>query len=76
MEQDTESKLGERGGKWPLDPASSSAWHRLCPTDGSSGQNSKAGTGMSKSASFAFEFPKDRSGIEAFSPPPPPPKSR
>lgn len=36
-----------------------------CPTDGSSGQNtSKAGTGMSKSASFAFEFPKDRSGIE------------
>ncbi|XP_058576130.1 inactive tyrosine-protein kinase PRAG1 isoform X3 [Neofelis nebulosa] len=58
------------------DPSNSSAWHRLCPTDGSSGQSSKVGTGMSKSASFAFEFPKDRSGIEVFSPPPPPPKSR
>uniref|UniRef100_A0ABI7Y270 Protein kinase domain-containing protein n=1 Tax=Felis catus TaxID=9685 RepID=A0ABI7Y270_FELCA len=58
------------------DPSNSSAWHRLRPTDGSSGQSSKVGTGMSKSASFAFEFPKDRSGIEVFSPPPPPPKSR
>ncbi|XP_053072342.1 inactive tyrosine-protein kinase PRAG1 isoform X3 [Acinonyx jubatus] len=58
------------------DPSNSSAWHRLHPTDGSSGQSSKVGTGMSKSASFAFEFPKDRSGIEVFSPPPPPPKSR
>ncbi|XP_008583984.1 PREDICTED: tyrosine-protein kinase SgK223 [Galeopterus variegatus] len=58
------------------DGSNSSTWHRLHPTDGSSGQHSKAGTGMSKSASFAFEFPKDRSGIEAFSPPPPPPKSR
>uniref|UniRef100_H0XMC0 Inactive tyrosine-protein kinase PRAG1 n=1 Tax=Otolemur garnettii TaxID=30611 RepID=H0XMC0_OTOGA len=54
----------------------STTWHRLNPADGSSGQNSKVGSGMSKSASFAFEFPKDRSGIEAFSPPPPPPKSR
>uniref|UniRef100_A0A8C5LFZ6 Inactive tyrosine-protein kinase PRAG1 n=2 Tax=Jaculus jaculus TaxID=51337 RepID=A0A8C5LFZ6_JACJA len=42
----------------------------------SSGQSCKAGTGMSKSASFAFEFPKDRSRVEMFSPPPPPPKSR
>ncbi|XP_046948000.1 inactive tyrosine-protein kinase PRAG1 isoform X3 [Lynx rufus] len=58
------------------DPSNSSAWRRLRPTDGSSGQSSKVGTGMSKSASFAFEFPKDRSGIEVFSPPPPPPKSR
>nr|XP_025849314.1 inactive tyrosine-protein kinase PRAG1 [Vulpes vulpes] len=58
------------------DPSTSSTWHRLRPTDGSSGQSSKVGTGMSKSASFAFEFPKDRSGIEVFSPPPPPPKSR
>ncbi|XP_007947065.1 inactive tyrosine-protein kinase PRAG1 [Orycteropus afer afer] len=58
------------------DCSHSSTWHRLHPTDGSFRQNSKAGTGMSKSASFAFEFPKDRNGIEAFSPPPPPPKSR
>ncbi|XP_006884207.1 PREDICTED: tyrosine-protein kinase SgK223-like [Elephantulus edwardii] len=58
------------------DSSHSSTWHRLHPVDGSSRPNSKAGTGMSKSASFAFEFPKDRSGIEAFSPPPPPPKSR
>ncbi|KAM7111646.1 inactive tyrosine-protein kinase PRAG1 isoform 1-T2 [Molossus nigricans] len=57
-------------------PSNSSTWHHLCPTDSSSRQNDKAGTGMSKSASFAFEFPKDRNGIEAFSPPPPPPKSR
>ncbi|XP_074084263.1 inactive tyrosine-protein kinase PRAG1 isoform X2 [Macrotis lagotis] len=34
------------------------------------------GLGMCKSASFAFEFPKDRSRTEKFSPPPPPPKSR
>ncbi|XP_069341320.1 inactive tyrosine-protein kinase PRAG1 [Eulemur rufifrons] len=59
-----------------MDHSHSTTWHRLHPTDGSSGQNSKVGAGMSKSASFAFEFPKDRSGIEAFSPPPPPPKSR
>uniref|UniRef100_A0A8D2D6P3 Inactive tyrosine-protein kinase PRAG1 n=1 Tax=Sciurus vulgaris TaxID=55149 RepID=A0A8D2D6P3_SCIVU len=59
-----------------MDHSNSSTWHRLHTTDGSSGQNSKAGTGMSKSASFAFEFPKDRSRMEAFSPPPPPPKSR
>ncbi|XP_007520017.1 inactive tyrosine-protein kinase PRAG1 [Erinaceus europaeus] len=58
------------------DPSSSSTWHRIHPTDSSSEQNIKVGTGMSKSASFAFEFPKDRSGIETFSPPPPPPKSR
>ncbi|CAH6787219.1 Prag1 [Phodopus roborovskii] len=42
------------------DHSNSSTWHRLRPTDGSSGQNSKASSGMSKSASFAFEFPKDR----------------
>lgn len=59
-----------------VEPSSSSTWHRLRPTDSSSAQSSKVGTGMSKSASFAFEFPKDRSGIEVFSPPPPPPKSR
>ncbi|KAM5264059.1 inactive tyrosine-protein kinase PRAG1 [Ctenodactylus gundi] len=59
-----------------MDHSNSSTWHRLHPTQGSSGPNSKLGTGMSKSASFAFEFPKDRSGMEAFSPPPPPPKSR
>ncbi|XP_004633338.1 tyrosine-protein kinase PRAG1 isoform X2 [Octodon degus] len=59
-----------------VDHSNSSTWHRLHPTDSSSGQNSKVGTGMSKSASFAFEFPKDRSRIEVFSPPPPPPKSR
>ncbi|XP_055272504.1 inactive tyrosine-protein kinase PRAG1 isoform X2 [Moschus berezovskii] len=77
VEQDLMSQSwGRDVENGPSDPASSSAWHRLRPTDGSSGQNSKAGTGMSKSASFAFEFPKDRSGIEAFSPPPPPPKSR
>ncbi|XP_015316350.1 inactive tyrosine-protein kinase PRAG1 isoform X2 [Bos taurus] len=77
VEQDLLSQSwGREVENGPLDPASSSAWHRLRPTDGSSGQNSKAGTGMSKSASFAFEFPKDRSGIETFSPPPPPPKSR
>nr|XP_008114841.1 PREDICTED: tyrosine-protein kinase SgK223 isoform X1 [Anolis carolinensis] len=31
--------------------------------------------GMSKSASFAFDFPKEKNGIE-FSPPPPPPKKQ
>ncbi|XP_021568720.1 tyrosine-protein kinase SgK223 [Carlito syrichta] len=61
----------------PTDHSNSTTWHRLhYPAEGSSGQNSKVGTGMSKSASFAFEFPKDRSRIETFSPPPPPPKSR
>lgn len=58
------------------DHSNSSTWHRLHPVDGSSGQNSKTNSGMSKSASFAFEFPKDRGRLEAFSPPPPPPKSR
>ncbi|XP_027259230.1 inactive tyrosine-protein kinase PRAG1 isoform X2 [Cricetulus griseus] len=58
------------------DHLNSSTWHRLYPTDGFSGQNSKTSSGMSKSASFAFEFPKDRGRMEAFSPPPPPPKSR
>lgn len=58
------------------DPSSSSTWHRLHPPDSSSEPNNKVGVGMSKSASFAFEFPKDRSGMETFSPPPPPPKSR
>ncbi|KAL1773115.1 tyrosine-protein kinase 223 [Sigmodon hispidus] len=59
------------------DHSNSSTWHRLHPTDSSSAQNSKASTiGMSKSASFAFEFPKDRGRMESFSPPPPPPKSR
>lgn len=67
---------GETLAKGTGEPSSSSTWHHLCPTDGAPGQNDKAGTGMSKSASFAFEFPKDRNGIEAFSPPPPPPKSR
>lgn len=58
------------------DHSNSSTWHRLHPIDGTSGQNSKTNSGMSKSASFAFEFPKDRGRLEAFSPPPPPPKSR
>lgn len=58
------------------DHSNSSTWHRLHPIDGSSGKNSKPNSGMSKSASFAFEFPKDRGRLEAFSPPPPPPKSR
>ncbi|XP_051025505.1 inactive tyrosine-protein kinase PRAG1 [Acomys russatus] len=58
------------------DHSNSSTWHRLHPSDGSSTQNNKTSTGMSKSASFAFEFPKDRGRMEAFSPPPPPPKSR
>ncbi|XP_058525838.1 inactive tyrosine-protein kinase PRAG1 [Ochotona princeps] len=58
-------------------PSSSSTWHRVQPPDAaSSGPHGKASTGMSKSASFAFEFPKDRSRMETFSPPPPPPKSR
>lgn len=72
-EQDLRERETENG---TADPSNSSTWHRLCPTDGSSGQNSKTGTGMSKSASFAFEFPKDRSEVDTFSPPPPPPKSR
>ncbi|XP_036311634.1 inactive tyrosine-protein kinase PRAG1 [Pipistrellus kuhlii] len=68
---------GETLAKGIGDPSSSSTWHHLCPSDGAtSGPNDKVGTGMSKSASFAFEFPKDRNGVEAFSPPPPPPKSR
>lgn len=58
------------------DHSNSSTWHRLHPIDGASGQNSKTNSGMSKSASFAFEFPKDRGRLESFSPPPPPPKSR
>ncbi|KAJ7335743.1 hypothetical protein JRQ81_013684 [Phrynocephalus forsythii] len=32
--------------------------------------------GISKSASFAFEFPKEKNGIEEFAPPPPPPKKQ
>ncbi|KAF6376651.1 PEAK1 related, kinase-activating pseudokinase 1 [Rhinolophus ferrumequinum] len=75
-EQDLSQGCGREMENGTTDPSSSSTWHRLCPTDGSSGQHSKTGTGMSKSASFAFEFPKDRSGVDAFSPPPPPPKSR
>lgn len=58
------------------DHSNSSTWHRLHPIDGASGQNGKTNSGMSKSASFAFEFPKDRGRLESFSPPPPPPKSR
>lgn len=58
------------------DPSNSSTWHRLRPADSTPGQSIRVGPGMSKSASFAFEFPKDRGGIEVFSPPPPPPKSR
>ncbi|XP_053226537.1 inactive tyrosine-protein kinase PRAG1 [Podarcis raffonei] len=38
-------------------------------------QENKIG-GMSKSASFAFEFPKDKNGMEEFTPPPPPPKKQ
>lgn len=75
-EQDLSQGCGREMENGTTDPSSSSTWHRLCPTDGSSGHHSKSGTGMSKSASFAFEFPKDRSGVDAFSPPPPPPKSR
>nr|XP_005562683.2 inactive tyrosine-protein kinase PRAG1 [Macaca fascicularis] len=80
-EEEVEQELlshswGRETKNGPTDHSNSTTWHRLHPTDGSSGQNSKVGTGMSKSASFAFEFPKDRSGIETFSPPPPPPKSR
>uniref|UniRef100_A0A8C8S5X1 Inactive tyrosine-protein kinase PRAG1 n=1 Tax=Pelusios castaneus TaxID=367368 RepID=A0A8C8S5X1_9SAUR len=33
-------------------------------------------TGMSKSASFAFDFPKDKKETEEFAPPPPPPKKQ
>ncbi|XP_059857046.1 inactive tyrosine-protein kinase PRAG1 isoform X1 [Delphinus delphis] len=77
VEQDLLSQSWGRGvDGGPMGPCSSSTWLRPRPTDGASGPKSKAGTGMSKSASFAFEFPKDKSGIEAFSPPPPPPKSR
>ncbi|XP_075412858.1 inactive tyrosine-protein kinase PRAG1 [Tenrec ecaudatus] len=61
----------ENGAIATGDLAHSSTWHRLYPADGAARQG-----GMSKSASFAFEFPKDRSGMETFSPPPPPPKSR
>nr|XP_006125446.1 tyrosine-protein kinase PRAG1 isoform X1 [Pelodiscus sinensis]XP_014430236.1 tyrosine-protein kinase PRAG1 isoform X1 [Pelodiscus sinensis] len=42
--------------------------------EGCSGQGKKPG--MSKSASFAFDFPKDRSETEEFAPPPPPPKKQ
>ncbi|XP_074848158.1 inactive tyrosine-protein kinase PRAG1 [Carettochelys insculpta] len=49
-------------------PASSQAG------EGSSGQGKKPA--MSKSASFAFDFPKDRSGNEELAPPPPPPKKQ
>ncbi|KAM4836814.1 inactive tyrosine-protein kinase PRAG1 isoform 2-T3 [Thomomys bottae] len=80
-EEEVEQELlnqswGRKAENGMVDLSNSSTWHRLHPSDGSSGQNGKAGTGMSKSASFAFEFPKDRSGMETFSPPPPPPKSR
>lgn len=76
VEQDMSHGWGGETENGTAEPASSSTWHRLCPSAGASGQNSKMGTGMSKSASFAFEFPKDRSGVDTFSPPPPPPKSR
>ncbi|XP_053884852.1 inactive tyrosine-protein kinase PRAG1 [Malaclemys terrapin pileata] len=44
------------------------------PVEDCSGQEKK--TGMSKSASFAFDFPKDSSETEEFAPPPPPPKKQ
>ncbi|XP_069924614.1 inactive tyrosine-protein kinase PRAG1 [Oryctolagus cuniculus] len=82
-EEEAEQELlshswGRETENGPMAPSSASTWHRVHPTDGSSssGQHGKASTGMSKSASFAFEFPKDRSRMETFSPPPPPPKSR
>ncbi|XP_029791228.1 inactive tyrosine-protein kinase PRAG1 isoform X2 [Suricata suricatta] len=80
-EEEVEQELlsqswGRKMENGSTDPSSSSTWHRLRPMDGAPGQSGKVGPGMSKSASFAFEFPKDRSGIEVFSPPPPPPKSR
>ncbi|KAM6221544.1 inactive tyrosine-protein kinase PRAG1 [Rhynchocyon petersi] len=79
-EEEVEPELSQTWGRemesGSSDSSHSSTWHRLHPAGGASRPNSKAGTGMSKSASFAFEFPKDRSGVQAFSPPPPPPKSR
>ncbi|XP_073196440.1 inactive tyrosine-protein kinase PRAG1 isoform X2 [Lepidochelys kempii] len=47
-----------------------------CPHHGEdcSGQDKK--TGMSKSASFAFEFPEGSRETEEFAPPPPPPKKQ
>uniref|UniRef100_A0A8C0ITG0 Inactive tyrosine-protein kinase PRAG1 n=1 Tax=Chelonoidis abingdonii TaxID=106734 RepID=A0A8C0ITG0_CHEAB len=44
------------------------------PMEDCSGQEKK--TGMSKSASFAFDFPKGSSETEEFAPPPPPPKKQ
>ncbi|XP_055000155.1 inactive tyrosine-protein kinase PRAG1 [Sorex araneus] len=76
VEQDLLSQSWAREKENAPDHSSSSTWHRLRPPDGTAEPNGKVGVGMSKSASFAFEFPKDRSGMETFSPPPPPPKSR
>ncbi|XP_077201771.1 inactive tyrosine-protein kinase PRAG1 [Paroedura picta] len=42
---------------------------------GKPAQENKLG-GMSKSASFAFEFPKDKNDLDDFAPPPPPPKKQ
>ncbi|XP_062985100.1 inactive tyrosine-protein kinase PRAG1 [Elgaria multicarinata webbii] len=53
-------------------PPSSSNFHQ---GGNCSLQENKLG-GMSKSASFAFEFPKDKNGMEDFAPPPPPPKKQ
>uniref|UniRef100_A0A8D2JJJ8 Inactive tyrosine-protein kinase PRAG1 n=1 Tax=Varanus komodoensis TaxID=61221 RepID=A0A8D2JJJ8_VARKO len=55
--------------------SSSSSTFTLHQGEKCSVQENKIG-GMSKSASFAFEFPKDRNGIEEFAPPPPPPKKQ
>ncbi|XP_077000845.1 inactive tyrosine-protein kinase PRAG1 [Tamandua tetradactyla] len=77
VEQELASRgWGRRMGNGLPDSQASSTWHRFRPAEAPGAQSAKVGAGMSKSASFAFEFPKDRSGMETFSPPPPPPKSR
>nr|XP_056704414.1 inactive tyrosine-protein kinase PRAG1 [Euleptes europaea] len=66
LSKNTEETEAENG----LDGPSSHQEWRNC-----SGQENKTG-GMCKSASFAFEFPKDKNGIDDFAPPPPPPKKQ
>lgn len=60
----------ERGGNGYCRPFRLLNQLLLHLTDGSSGQNSKTNAGMSKSASFAYDFLKDTGRIEASSLPP------
>lgn len=65
----TQEEAADVGNGTSNPPSTTAECHQggKCPI-----QENKVG-GMSKSASFAFEFPKDKDGNGEFAPPPPPP---